>query len=74
MLVYIWAAAQSQKEALLFMHTAGAEMCNLFVWTGEIPSHVVFNEVFLKAGFCADGKPVIRAGVGSCAHKDLCAY
>lgn len=49
-------------------------MCNLFVWTGEIPSHVVFNEVFLKAGFCADGKPVIRAGVGSCAHKDLCAY
>lgn len=26
-------------------------MCNLFVWTGEILSHVVFNEMFLKLGF-----------------------
>lgn len=38
-----------------------AEMYNLFVWTGEILAHVVFNERFLKAVFCADGKPVPAA-------------
>lgn len=26
-------------------------MCDLFVWTGEILSHVVFNEMSLKLGF-----------------------
>lgn len=56
------------------MHKVGAEMYNLFVWAGEILAHVVFNERFLKAGFCADGKPVIRAGASSCAHNDLYAF
>lgn len=47
-------------------------MYHLFVWTGETLPRDVFNERFLIAGFCADGKPVIGAGACSCAHNNLC--
>lgn len=62
------------ESGSLFIHTIGAEMYHLFVWTGEILPHVVFNERFLIAGVCADGKPVIRDGAGSCAHNNVCAF